>query len=144
VFSLCRPRHFLNWQCVPNMQILFLRSAPFLDFTQCRLLLCYRSFRTTYQSHVQWSSILQHTTNVCCVKFQENTNHVCAAVEAWNHANFYCSCSLRLFILLLQYFISFWNQILIVHWKWIPVFRRFYRSYSAVFIFIAIWSFALG
>jgi hypothetical protein len=118
---------------MPNMQILFLRSGPFLDFTQCRLLLWYWSFRTTYQSHPQQSSILQQTTNLCCVKFQESADCICAAVEAWNHANLYCLCFLRLFILLLQYSISFWNQILIVHWKWIPVVRRFYWSDCCIY-----------
>jgi len=121
------------------MRILFLRAALFLDFTCCGLLLCYRSFGATYQSHLQQSSILQQTTNLCCVKFQESADRICAAMKAWNHANFYCLCFMRHFILLLQYSISFWNQILIVYWKWIPVIRRFYQSDSAVFIFVAVW-----
>ena len=33
-----------------------MRSAPFCDFTQRRMVVCYRRFGTTYRSHLQGSS----------------------------------------------------------------------------------------
>jgi hypothetical protein len=40
-----------------HLKWMFLRSWFFWDVTQRRLVVCYRPFRTTYRSHLQWSTL---------------------------------------------------------------------------------------
>ena len=62
----------------------------FWCFTQRRMVVSYRRFRTTCRSHIQGSS--SPTTILYCVKSQNSAHLVCTATESYTHARYRPNC----------------------------------------------------
>jgi hypothetical protein len=83
--------HRLNVFLALNYELQFKRSALFCDFTQRRLVVCFRSFGEAYRFDLQW---VQHcltlrklpwqTANLHCVRSQKSAYFFYTAAESWN------------------------------------------------------------
>ena len=102
----CKPSHFKVYRCCFSTQHHSMKFSLFWDVIQCRLVVSFWRFRTTYRFQLQASSSPRRmtvlhdpwrwdqyivpkcqylTTNIRCITFQKSKDVIYIMAEAWKH-----------------------------------------------------------